>query len=298
MLDLQINGFATKDFACNFWQAPDDESINSLNRFLYKEGVKQYLATVITSSLSDFEMNLKRIQEFCSKYGRESLLGVHIEGGLISRLGIHPEQYAKAVQYKEAKLLIKQFPGLIKLWTLCPKLDTGGQITRFAQDHGIVVSYGHSNASYQEALTAFDSYGVKLVTHWGNAMYIMKDFKQRDCSAVDLARLDTEVDGGLGLAAYQRDDVVCMAIAGSYEDGDQHLDPRLLIKLFEKKKDRMILVSDSVCQLEARGSKPEKLIGGLASLGKHAQNAVKIGIPEAEVIKACWKTPREVLHLT
>lgn len=292
VLDLQINGLRTKDFACDFWQSPDDESIIALNNYLYKEGVQEYLATLITSSLDDFRTNLKRIKEFCGKHGCENLIGVHMEGGLISRLGVHPKEHAEAMNYKEAKALIQEFPGLIKLWTLCPRLDTHGEITRLAQDNGIVVSYGHSNASYQEASEAFDLYGVRLVTHWGNAMYVMKDFKQRDCSAEDLTRLDRETEGGLGLAAFQRDDIFCMAIAGSREDGDEHLDPKLLVKLFEKKKDKMILVSDSVVPGPGEG-----LQGGLASLAKHAQNALKIGIPEVAISLACTKTPRKVMYL-
>ena len=293
MLDLQINGFATKDFSCNFWQAPQDESINSLNSYLIKEEVEQYLATVITSSYSSFANNLKRIQDYSNKFGNGNLLGVHIEGGLITSLGVHPPEHATALNYKEAKSLIADFPGLIKLWTICPKLDPQGEVTRLAQDNGIVVSYGHSNASYSEASSAFENYGVNLVTHWGNAMYIMKDFQQRDCSDQDLSKLDTETDGGIGLAAYQNPDIYCMAIAGSKKDGDEHIDPRLLKKLFEKKKDKMILVSDAVVLRPEIGA----LQGGLVSLGKHAQNAITIGIPEAAVRKSCAETPKKLLKL-
>ncbi|MDA1021450.1 MAG: hypothetical protein O2962_07890, partial [Cyanobacteria bacterium] len=293
MLDLQINGLATEDFSCNFWQAPEDASINSLNDYLNKKGVEQYLATIITSSYDSFVTNLKRIQNYSNKFANENLLGVHIEGGLITRLGVHPPEHATALNYKEAKSLIADFPGLIKLWTICPKLDPQGEVTRLAQDNGILVSYGHSNASYNEAQRAFENYGVNLVTHWGNAMYIMNDFEQRDCSDLDLSRLDTEIDGGIGLAAYQNPNIYCMAIAGSKKDGDEHIDPRLLKKLFAKKKDKMILVSDSVVL------RPEinNLQGGLVSLAKHAQNAIAIGIPEAAVKQACNETPKKLLKL-
>ncbi len=299
MLDLQINGFATENFRCNFWEAPDDESITALNHYLNQEDVKQYLATLITASYSTIETNLKRIQTYINKYGKSQIIGVHLEGGLITRMGVHPAEHASALQYEEVKTLITQFPGLIKLWTLCPKLDANGEVTRLLQDHNIVVSYGHSNANYQEAYEAFENYDVRLVTHWGNAMYVMEDFYQRNCRDSDLSRLETETadHGGLGLAAYQHPEVYCMAIAGSEADEDLHLDPRLLKKLFEKKQNKMILVSDMV----AKNTAPKAgcaLQGGLASLRKHAENAILAGIPEADVRKACEETPRKLLDNT
>ncbi len=295
MLDLQINGFATENFSCNFWEAPNDESITALNKYLYKEDVKQYLATLITASYATIETNLQRIQDYVNKHGKSSILGVHMEGGLITRMGVHPLEHASALQYKEAKALVTKFPGLIRLWTLCPKLDPQGQVTRLLQDHDIVVSYGHSNASYQEAYRGFEDYDVHLVTHWGNAMYVMEGFRQRDCREEDLSRLDTETDGGIGLAAYQHPDVYCMAIAGSEADADLHLDPRLLKKLFTKKKNKMILVSDMV--VKTPRPKPGcALQGGLASLAKHTKNAIASGIPESEVRKSCEEIPRSIIN--
>ncbi|MDD9898854.1 MAG: hypothetical protein OXU45_07635 [Candidatus Melainabacteria bacterium] len=292
MLDLQINGFATNDFECNFWACPEDEKINALNEYLQAHQVQSYLATLITASYDEFWANLKRIREYQSSFGRENLIGVHIEGALISRMGVHPKKHAQALNYQAAKNLLNEFGDLIKLWTLCPRVDEAGQVTRLAQDHGIVVSYGHSEANYDEAMHSFKEYEVNCVTHWGNAMYVLDDFKQRDCSDEDLARLDSESKGGLGLAAYQNDDVYCMAIAGSKNFADEHLDPRLLRKLFEKKPERMILVSDSVL------AKPncDKLQGGLTCLDQHALNAIEAGCDETAVIKACTENPKMILE--
>jgi N-acetylglucosamine-6-phosphate deacetylase len=303
MLDLQINGFTTENFRCNFWEAPDAENITALNGYLHKEGVNQYLATLITASYSSIETNLQCIQSYITKHGNSQIIGVHMEGGLISRMGVHPVEHATALQYKEAKELLSKFPKLIRLWTLCPKLDPRGDVTRLLQDHDVIVSYGHSNASYQEAYEAFQNYDVRLVTHWGNAMYVMEDFHQRDCRDSDLSRLDTESPekAGIGLAAYHHPEVYCMAIAGSQADEDLHLDPRLLKKLFDKKAGKMILVSDMVCSKLVNGQRSTvngSLIGGLASLRKHAQNAINAGIPEADVTKACEETARTMLDLT
>lgn len=282
--DLQVNGFANEKFYCNFWQCPDDESIIQLSEFLYKEGVTSYLATLITDSYDGFNKNLKRIQEFRSRHysSKEEahakklsyISGVHMEGGLISRVGVHPEKYSSEINFKNASELIKNFPDLIKLWTLCPMKDLQGEVTRATQDSGIEVSYGHSEADYETSINAFEKYNVRLVTHWGNAMKVMKGFKQRDCSTKNLSNLErtdlkTE-DLGLGYAAYHHPEVSCMAICGSEEDHDLHLDPRLFKQLAEKKKEKLIFVSDMVAYTGKLP--PAHLVGGLASLKKHYEN--------------------------
>jgi N-acetylglucosamine-6-phosphate deacetylase len=288
MYDLQVNGFSGEDFYCNFWTCPDNESIIKFSRFLHKEGVTKFLATIITDSTENFITNLQRIEEFRSQYysdqssaneqGLSYIAGVHIEGGLISKLGVHLEKYSNELNFANAKKIISQFPNLVKLWTLCPRQDTNGNVTRLAQDNNILVSYGHSEADYETAMNCFDKYQVRHVTHWGNAMYIMKSFRQRDCSEEMLLKLEStnikNSDLGLGYAAYHHPEVSCMAICGSEEDYDLHLDPKLFKKLAEKKKNKLILVSDMVAY---KGSlPPPQLVGGLASLRKHHANAMKL----------------------
>ena len=274
MFDLQVNGFKGKDFSCKFWDQPETKDIEALNSFLYKDGINKYLATVITDSFEAIKAKLGLIK----KNQNEILVGVHIEGGLISRLGVHDNKFAQEFDLKKIQGLVKQFPGLIKLWTFCPSLDRDGGITKFLQDANIKVSYGHSNCDYETAWNAFENYGVDLVTHWGNAMFVFDGFKQRDTDQKNLDLLDTKdpAGTGIGLAAYRHPKVNLMAISGSIENSDLHLDPKLLKKLFEKKERQMILVSDMVYYDSP--NRPETLVGGLTSLKTHYENALKIDI--------------------
>ena len=292
VLDLQINGLRTKDFCCDFWQAPDDHSIEQLCVYEQNKGINAFLATIITAPLEIIERNLQRIEDYRNRVGQQEnlsqIIGVHLEGGLISQFGVHPEKYSQVFDFTAAKNLIKKFPSLIKLWTICPLMDTTGDITRLAQDHGVIISYGHSRATYHEALEAFDKYQVNMVTHWGNAMYVAKDFKQRDSSKQDLELLDSidvnkinPADIGIGLAAYQNPNIYCTAIAGSQVNQDEHLDPRLLQQLATKKQDKFILVSDSV----AHFGPVANLVGGLATLKEHSANAINAGI-SADLVQA------------
>jgi N-acetylglucosamine-6-phosphate deacetylase len=291
MFDLQVNGFQGKKFSCNFWEQPKKEDIENLNSFLYKESVNKYLATLITDSFEAMSTNLKIIQ----KAQNDMLVGAHIEGGLISRLGVHNEKFAKEFDLKKIKELVKNFKGLIKLWTFCPSLDKDGNITKFLQDSNIKVSYGHSNCDYETAWNAFENYSVDLVTHFGNAMFVFDGFKQRNTSKDILKALDTiEPDhAGIGLAAYRHPKVKLMAIAGSKANADLHLDPKLLKKLFDHKKKQMILVSDLVHYDGV--NEPKVLVGGLTSLKTHCKNALDAGVSKEEVEHATETLPSQII---
>lgn len=291
MFDLQVNGFKNEEVSCNFWQQPSTGEIKLLNSFLYKEGVFHYLATLITDSYDSIKANLEILQTAQN----DQLVGAHIEGGLISKLGVHPKNFAQEFNLKKIQELVKIFPGLIKLWTFCPSLDKNGDITKFLQDSGIKVSYGHSNCDYETAWNAFEKYNVDLVTHWGNAMFVYDGFKQRDTSDEMLIALDSidPSEAGIGLAAYRHPKVNLMAISGSKANGDLHLDPRLLKKLFEKKAEKIILVSDLVHYDSAEN--PDELVGGLSSLKTHSQNAIALGISKELVEHATTKLPKQIL---
>lgn len=309
MIDLQINGFTRKDFSCDFWASPNDEKIKKLAEFEFSEGVEIFLATLITNSYDSIKNQIQRIADYKKIFDHNledsrnknmaHIFGIHIEGGMISRYGVHPEKYSSAIGLTEARDLIKNFPSLIKLWTLCPQKDPQGDLTKFLQDSGIIVSYGHSNASYEQAMNAFDRYQVNLVTHWGNAMLVSKNFNQRNPSDEDLALLksnerDSSRDG-IGLAALDHPQVFCTMICGSQEDYDLHLSPKIIQSLAEVKAEKLILVSDSVAY--EKDQAPEKLVGGLNSLKKHSANAFKIGLRPEIIEAACEENPAKILGL-
>ena len=316
MIDLQVNGLSIGDkLRCSFWEAPRHKDIKRLCEYLYTRGVKQILATLISDSYDNILYSLKDIQSYKKRFDndineahsnqRTHIAGVHIEGGMISRPGIHNPDYLGEFDFIRAGKLKKECPDLIKLWTLCPLKDRDGDLTKFLQDNGIYVSYGHSYANYEQAMAAFDKFKVRLVTHWGNAMPIFKGLDQRNPSAQELSYLDsvnpdTQVDPnhlGIGYAAYTRDDIYAMFICGSKEDHDLHIHPDLLKKLIKKKEGKTILVSDSVVNLEYDNDK-EKLRGGLNDLYGHSKNLESLGFSVDSIKQMVEENPKKVLEHT
>ncbi len=331
MIDLHFNGLTLpyqgqlgheKAQHCDFWTAKnnDIESIREivkLTRHLYNDGVKQFLPTIITNSFSEIYYSLKRVRDYkesCDKNIEDSsqremahIPGVHIEGGFISKLGIHPAEFAKEMNLTNVKKLVSKFPGLIKMWTICPELDIDGEITRFLQDKGILVSFGHSNASYGTAEKAFtrneDAGHPSLVTHLFNAMNTVDGFHHRKPET--FAKLDNPDLGkaGLGYAAYMNPKVHTMIICGSEEDGDLHVAPKL-VKMTADKKDKgpgtLSLVTDAVAysQDEIDNNQKESFLrGGRATLKKHAENASRAGLSEEQLRKATEVNPAFLLAL-
>lgn len=166
-IDLQLNG-------CGGVLFNDDISLQTLE-IMYqtnlKSGCTAYLPTLITSSLDDVTKALEVTKEWFNKFtNTRGVLGLHLEGPFLSlvKKGIHPEEFiinptdeilAQVVKY------VKYFP--IKM-TLAPEKFTAEQI-KFLVKHGVIVSIGHSNATFAEAQLAIDS-GATTATHLFNAM--------------------------------------------------------------------------------------------------------------------------------
>lgn len=269
--DPHVNGYfnAKRGINCDFWNCPDSKQIRKLCRFQFQKGIISFYPTLITSSLDDFNQNLEKIQRY-KKHHQQSELeayhkkesyikGVHIEGGLISKRGVHPEEYTKVFENLETvKALVEKYPGLIKMWTLCPTMDPSGEITKYLQSQGILVSYGHSNATYSQAKEAFEQHGVKTVTHWGNAMFLHKDISNaRDITDEQIKMLldpdsinnaSNKDDFGIGYYALHDPKVTLQVISGRKRRNDQHLNPKLLAAVYKYKGPKKIaLVSDVAC---------------------------------------------------
>jgi N-acetylglucosamine-6-phosphate deacetylase len=167
MLDLQLNG-------CGGVLLNDSismETLETMHQTNLRFGTSGFLPTLITSPFADVIAALELTKQWFKKYGNtRGVLGLHLEGPFLSveKRGIHPlecvikpsdEMLAQIVAY--AKL----FPIMM---TLAPENFTSAQID-FLVKHGIIVSVGHTNATFEQAQMAFD-HGAKTATHMFNAM--------------------------------------------------------------------------------------------------------------------------------
>jgi len=154
------------------------------------------------------------------------ILGVNLEGPFISakRKGAQPEEFIAEPSLEEAKILVETFPGIVRMMSLAPERPGAIPLIKYLREKGTVISMGHSDASYEEAMNGIEA-GISHVTHVFSAM---RGFHHRE-------------PGALG-AALTDDRVTCELIL----DGI-HAHPvaaRLLIKL--KGFERVCLITDGI----------------------------------------------------
>lgn len=167
MLDLQLNGCGGVLFNADISM----ETLETMHQTNLRFGTTGFLPTLITADFNDSITALEVVKEWFKQYGNtRGVLGIHLEGPFLSKekRGIHPEEFIiKPTDGMLAKIVpyAKLFP--IKM-TMAAENVKPEQI-EFLAKHGIIVSIGHSNASYEVAENAF-KHGAKTVTHMFNAM--------------------------------------------------------------------------------------------------------------------------------
>ena len=97
------------------------------------------------------------------------ILGIHFEGPYLDMTykGAQPPEAIVPPSVEEFKAYQEAAEGLIKIITLAPEHDPDLALTRYASENGVIVSIGHSGATFEEALLAVAN-GAKSITHTYN----------------------------------------------------------------------------------------------------------------------------------
>ena len=165
LIDLQIYGAGGKLFG----GVPTEEALERMENTLLSEGCTGFMATVATNS-DDVVLQAITSAKAYRKRAKGNFLGLHLEGPYLNakRKGAHPEKYIKKATLAEVKSWVDQAEGEIKIITIAAELQDQ-EIIEYLNGQGIIVSNGHSDASFEEA-SGFFNKGVHAATHLFNAM--------------------------------------------------------------------------------------------------------------------------------
>lgn len=185
-IDLQVNG----GFGVEVGDGA--QAIRHLAVRLPATGVTAFLPTLVSSSP---EVYPRACRAFLDARGAPGALplGLHLEGPFISprRAGAHRRD---ALLHPPSDLFDPFLEHeVLRLVTLAPELEGGLDRVRRLAASGVVVSLGHTDASYEELVQAIDA-GATMVTHLYDAM---SPFHHRAPGAVGAALLDERVVAGL-----------------------------------------------------------------------------------------------------
>ena len=186
LIDLQVNGAYGFDFAT------DSASIANVAARLPATGVTAFLPTIITSPLEAYSRFLRDLERAMQDARGAQVLGAHLEGPYLSpkRAGAHNPNHLRAPNLEELATWVGS--PMVRLVTLAPELPGALEMIRELRARGVVVSAGHSDASYAQALAGFDA-GITWGTHLFNAM---SPFSHREPGLVG-ALLSSDVPIGL-----------------------------------------------------------------------------------------------------
>ena len=163
-IDTQVNGGG----GVLFNDTPTVEGLAAIASAHRAFGTTGMLPTLISDDRAVVARAINAVTE-AIRCGVRGILGLHIEGPFLaeSKRGIHDARFFRSLD-DEAIALLGHATGGRTLVTLAPECATQAQIQQLVQ-RGVLVSLGHTNATADEALAAFDA-GATGVTHLYNAM--------------------------------------------------------------------------------------------------------------------------------
>lgn len=164
-VDLQVNGH--DDVNC---ATADGAQWDRMDQLLVAQGVTAWCPTLVTAPLERFASPLERIGAAMTTRaggaGRPEIVGVHLEGPFLGGApGAHRREHLVPIDLEWLRWL----PPIVKVVTLAPELDDAEEAIRELVTKGVLVSLGHSTASYDKALAGAAA-GARLVTHLFNGM--------------------------------------------------------------------------------------------------------------------------------
>jgi N-acetylglucosamine-6-phosphate deacetylase len=218
-IDCQVNGGG----GALFNDAPTVGTIRAIGAAHRRYGTTAFLPTLISDDFAAIERAVEAVRQAIAARV-PGVIGVHIEGPFINaaRRGVHDASRIRELGARDLALLSSLETGRT-LVTLAPEMTTPDTLRRLAMN-GVVLSAGHTDATYEEVTAAFRN-GVRGVTHLFNAM---SPLRHREPGAVGAALADPDCWCGLIV------------------DG-HHVHPAVLrIALAAKSAERFMLVTDAM----------------------------------------------------
>jgi N-acetylglucosamine-6-phosphate deacetylase len=280
-IDLQIYGANGKLFSV----FPEPAALYELDNYCRNGGAALCMPTVATNSYEVFRQCIDAIRQYW-KDGGKGIMGLHMEGPWLNpaRRGAHIESFIHQPTADQVKEILDYGKDVIKIITLAPEI-CGPAIMSYIAGQGIIISAGHSNATYTEARQAFQN-GATTVTHLYNAMSPM----QHRAPGLVGATLDDE-----------------NVMASIIPDG-HHVDYAAVRIAKKIMKDRLFVITDAVTETSSgpyphvfAGDKYEAggiLSGSALTLNKSVQRLTSFcDIELEEALRMCSLYPAKVMGM-
>ena len=219
LVDMHIHGYLGADVSDG-----DIDGLKKMSEGVIKNGVTAWCPTTMTVSKAEIETAFDTVRTLknSGEYYGSRILGVNSEGPFINakKKGAQAEEHI----LKPDADFIKKHSDIVKLFTVAPEVDGAEEcIKRVSEETDVLVSMGHTDANYDEAIAGIES-GVRHTTHLFNAM----------------TALSHRSPGVVG-AALSSDNVSCELIADTF-----HVNKGLFGLIAKIKGDKLCLITDCI----------------------------------------------------
>lgn len=162
LVDLQIYGAADRLFSQELTVA----ALQEIEKSLLRQGCTSFNLTLATNTLDVFTQAIEIFREAQPRVA----LGLHLEGPFLNveKRGAHPAELVKPVKVELLENLLQDSDEIVNMMTVAPELMNTESL-HYLHERGVLVSAGHSNATFQESIRAFNQ-GIGAATHLWNAM--------------------------------------------------------------------------------------------------------------------------------
>jgi N-acetylglucosamine-6-phosphate deacetylase len=281
-VDLHIHGAGGRDV-----MEGKRDSLETIAATVAARGTTSFVATTVTASEKETRDSVAGIAHFIlhmSQYPARELaaeiVGIHFEGPFISpaRRGVHPAKWIARPSPELLAGFLDEARGTAQILTLAPELPGALELIAVARRAGLVVSLGHTDATYEQAQAGIE-------------------FSHRDTGVLGAVLTSPKVSAELIADGVHVDDAAM----------------RILIEL--KTAERVILVSDGMSATGMPDGKYQlglfevkvsggvarnaegKLAGSTLTLDRALRNIVALGVPLSSALRMLTANPARQIGL-
>lgn len=276
------------------------EALEAIAATVAAHGTTSIVATTVTAGEMETRESVAHIAHFIlySTAARElsaEILGIHFEGPFISptRRGVHPAKWIVPPSRELLAQFLAEARGTGQILTLAPELPGALDLVKDARKAGVVVSLGHTDATYEQAQAAIAA-GASHAAHVFNAM---RPFSHRGTGVIGAVLTSPQVSAELVADGVHVDEAAM----------------RMLVSL--KSPEGVILVSDSISATGMADGKYKlgtfevkvsdgvarnaegKLAGSTLTLDRALRNIVALGVPLISGVQMITANPARQIGL-
>ncbi|MDY0231718.1 MAG: amidohydrolase family protein, partial [Candidatus Saccharicenans sp.] len=165
LIDIHLHGALGKEVM--------DGQVDSLRKIAEHQagcGVTAFFPTSLTAPFESVLKAIESVKKACGEQLLSEIAGIHLEGPYVSlkRKGAQDPKYVREIQDNDLERLRKALGSLKTLITIAPEAGRNKEYIQKMVGLGWVVSIGHSDATYDEAIEAVEA-GANHATHLFNA---------------------------------------------------------------------------------------------------------------------------------